>query len=119
MSVVQRQVRGEAVEARGTVVVLLGLHIAAALNRLLHQLLEVKPFHTGVFQIKMRLPLPLAAESIGINFRAGEVPRQRQLPRQRDRVVKRGQDGAYLNVIETRLEFGAGNVFTDIQRAGQ
>ena len=67
----------------------------------------------------MRLPLPATTEGVRINLRAGEIPGQRQLPREGNRVIKGFQDGANLNVFQTRLERGAGNVFTYVQRARQ
>ena len=67
----------------------------------------------------MSLPLPVAAESISIDLRAREIPRQRQLTRHGDGVVKGFQDGANLNIVETRLKFRSRGLFTHIQRARQ
>ncbi|MNP28875.1 hypothetical protein D3C76_1218740 [compost metagenome] len=66
----------------------------------------------------MGLTLPVVTEGVGVNLAAREITRHGQATGQRNRVVKGLQDGADLNVVQTRLEHRPGNGFTHIERTG-
>ena len=74
LSLRQLQLAAHGIEAGRVVVIFLRLHIGAALNGLLHELLEVKPFSAGIRHLYLRIPLPATTEIVGINSFAGEIP---------------------------------------------
>jgi hypothetical protein len=76
--VIQLQLAAHGIQAGGVVVIFLRLHIGAALNGLLHQLLEVQPFGAGI-AICICASLPVTTEIVGVNARSGKFAAQRQL----------------------------------------
>lgn len=120
LTVVERQVGDETIETCGVIVITHRLNVAAAaLHRLLNQLLKVHAIHPRIAHLDARLALPVMAKRPGINVRAGEIARQRHFTGQGNGIMERFQNRAYLHIIKTRLEHHARSVSAGIQRAGQ
>lgn|GEM_PF-4332672 len=77
--IIQRKLGADRIQSGRIVVIFLRLNVGAALDGLLYQLLEVEPFSTRISELRYRLPLPAAAELVGIDLAAGELAGQREL----------------------------------------
>ncbi|STT05157.1 Uncharacterised protein [Klebsiella michiganensis] len=73
--IIQRKLGADRVQSGRIVVIFLRLNVGAALDGLLYQLLEVEPFSARISELRYRLPLPAAAELVGIDLTAGELRR--------------------------------------------
>ncbi len=104
--IIQRKLGADRVQTGRIVVIFLRLNVGAALDGLLYQLLEVEPFSARISELRYRLPLPAAAELVGIDLTAGELAGQRELAGEVYRIIKRFQNRADLDVVKLRLERG-------------
>ena len=117
--IIQRKLGADRIQSGRIVVIFLRLNVGAALDGLLYQLLEVEPFSARISELRYRLPLPAAAELVGINLAAGELTGQRELAGEVYRIIKRFQNRADLDVVELRLERGMRRCAPRVERAGE